>query len=213
MKTSRYLSFVAIAVASGLMAMAQAPAPVAPEAAPAPKCCQPTPHPGGKGQGGMMGEMAKRLDLSDAQKSGVKAIFAKHKDSMESRGKAIREARHAFMEAERKPETSPEALKGLHRTLSDLEFDMKAEHKAMHQEITKTLTPDQQVKMARMEGFREGMRMAEGGRPGGPNEGGHRWGMKHGQGPGEDCYPGGKGPKPPVDSDSSPDQTPTPNNE
>jgi len=75
-----------------------------------------------------------------------------------------RAAVQALFEAMQKPETAPETLKGLHRTLSDLEFDRLLEFRAMRQEMRVVLNPDQREKAARMEGRMEGMRMARGGR-------------------------------------------------
>ena len=117
--------------------------------------------------------MADQLKLTDAQKASLKAIRTKHQDTMIAKRKAGIEARRAFFEASKKPETSPETLKALHRTMSDLEFDRRLEHRAVRQEMHALLTPDQREKVARMEGFKQGMRMARGGRW----EGGDSMGM------------------------------------
>ena len=108
--------------------------------------------------------MAAQLNLTEAQKASLKDIQAKHKDSFAAKKKAAMAARKAFFEAIQKPETAPETLKALHRTLSDLEFDRMLEFRAMRQEMRAVLNPEQREKAARMEGRMEGMRMARGGR-------------------------------------------------
>jgi Spy/CpxP family protein refolding chaperone len=129
----------------------------------------PTPAPQGmacpmaKGHGDFAERMAAQLKLTDAQKAGFQAILAKHKDSLASKGKAAKDASKAFFEALRKPETSPDSLKALNRSMSDLRFDQMMEHRAMRQEIRALLTPDQREQAARMEGRMEGMRLARGG--------------------------------------------------
>jgi Spy/CpxP family protein refolding chaperone len=116
------------------------------------------------------GPMARRLQLTDAQKTSLKAIQARHQDALKAKRKAAMEARRAFSEALRKPETPPDTLKALNRTLADARFDARQERRAMRQEMHAVLTPEQREKVARMEGFREGRRMARGGgwREGGP---------------------------------------------
>jgi len=126
----------------------------------------------------MRGRMEDQLDLTPAQKASFQAIFARHKDSMAARRKASFAAREAFTEAVKKPETTPEALKALHRTLSDLRFDGMMERRTMRQELRAVLTPDQREQAARMEGRMEGMRMARSGGRGGWGEGGFPGGMK-----------------------------------
>jgi Spy/CpxP family protein refolding chaperone len=120
------------------------------------------------------GRMAEQLKLTDTQKASLKTIMAKHHDALSAKGKAAKEARRAFFEAMQKPETSPETLKALHRTMSDAGFEQLLEGRTMRQEIRAMLTPDQREQAARMEGRREGMRMARGGFGfGGMMHGGH----------------------------------------
>ena len=129
---------------------------------PAPPSCQGM-CPMAKGHQGFADRMATQLKLSEAQKTSFQAILAKHKDSLAGKGKAAQEARKALFEAMQKPESTPESLKALHRTVSDLQFDRMLEHRAMRQEIRAILTPDQREQAARMEGRMEGMRLAHGG--------------------------------------------------
>jgi Spy/CpxP family protein refolding chaperone len=122
--------------------------------------------------------MEDQLNLSPAQKASFQAIFARHKDSMAANRKASFAARQAFKDALQKPETTPDALKALHRTLSDLRFDGLMERRAMRQELRAVLNPDQREQAARMEGRMEGMRMVRSGRRAGWGEGGFPGGMK-----------------------------------
>jgi Spy/CpxP family protein refolding chaperone len=101
---------------------------------------------------------ARQLNLTEAQQASIKAIRAKHADSMEARHKAMETARTAYHEARQKPETKPEELKALHRTVSDLAFDMQMEHQAMRKEIGAQLTPEQREKAAYFMGRMAGMR-------------------------------------------------------
>ncbi len=117
--------------------------------------------------------MAGRLKLTEAQKASLQTIRARHQEALAARDKAAGEARRAFFEAERRPGTAPEALKALNRTLADAEFDRRQEHRALREEMRAALTPEQREQAARMEGFRQGMRQARGGRW----EGGRPFGM------------------------------------
>ena len=100
------------------------------------------------------------LKLSEAQKASLQAIRAKHEESLAAKRKAAQAAHAAFAQAEQKPETRPETLKSLHRTLADQSFEARLEHRAMKEEIRAILTPEQREQSARMEGRREGLWMA-----------------------------------------------------
>jgi Spy/CpxP family protein refolding chaperone len=115
----------------------------------------------------MVDHMARELKLTDAQKASFKAIFAKHKDSLKAKGQAIREAHEAYRAALEKPDTPPDTLKTMNRSLADLKFERRMEARTMHQELRAVLTPEQREKAARMEGRMEGMRKARGGMGGG----------------------------------------------
>jgi Spy/CpxP family protein refolding chaperone len=81
-----------------------------------------------------------------------------------------------------KPDSSPDSLKAMNRSLADLKFDRRMEFRAMRQDLRAVLTPEQREKAARMEGRMEGMRMARGGW-GMRGEGGMRAGGGMGQCP------------------------------
>jgi len=112
--------------------------------------------------------MDRALNLTDAQKASVKEIRAKHKDALETRRKAAGDAREAFTEALRKPDTSVDELKKLHGAMASANLDLLLDHRQMRQEIRALLTPEQREKAAKLEGRMEGMRMGHrGGFPGG----------------------------------------------
>ena len=159
MRINHALTILGLAIA--LPAMAQgSPAPAPP---------MPPMH--GEGHGWMQGRMAEQLKLTDAQKASLKDITAKHQAGLAAKGKAAHEASRAFFEALQSPETTPEALKGLHRTMSEANLDALLERRAMRLEIRAMLTPDQRERAAMMLGRMEGMRMARGGSGG--MRGGH----------------------------------------
>jgi len=103
----------------------------------------------------MEGRMAAALHLTEAQRTAVKELRAKRQAGLEAKEKALKAAWTAFREAERKPETKPEELKALHRTASDLAFDLKLEHKALRKEVGALLTPEQREKAAYLLGRME----------------------------------------------------------
>jgi len=125
----------------------------------------------GRGQG-LLERMAERLQLTDAQRASCKEILARHQDALAAKGQAARAARAAWFEALRQPGTPAETLKALHRTQSDLEFERLMEGRTLRQELHAVLTPAQREQAARMEGRREGLRLARAGWPG----------RRHGQG-------------------------------
>ena len=116
-------------------------------------------------------EMGPALHLSEAQKTSFQAIRAKHEPSLAARRKALEAAHAAFKEAEKAPDTKPETLKALHRTLADLAFDLRLERRAMKQEIRAILSPEQREESARMEGRMEGMRRSHRGEREGQEDG------------------------------------------
>ena len=142
------------ALTPGRAQEAAAPQTAAPQVAAQPGACRDW----------TQGRMAARLKLSDAQKASLKEITAKHQPALAARSKAVREARQAFHEALRNPETGAEALKPLYRTLSDLQLEQMLEARALRLEIRAVLTPEQREQSARMEGRMEGLRLGQGGR-------------------------------------------------
>jgi Spy/CpxP family protein refolding chaperone len=149
MRITHSLTLLALALA--LPVMAQTPTAPAPPAAP---------------QEGRffdrMQRMADKLQLTEAQRASCKAIIMKHRDSLKAKGKAAREARRAFFEAKQKPETTPDVLRSLNRTMADTRIEATIEGRTMRQELRAELTPDQREKAAFMMGRQAGMRRGHG---------------------------------------------------
>lgn len=100
--------------------------------------------------------MAKHLGLSEAQKTQIKAIHQKHQDELKGTREATHQARKAFFEAVKNPDTPLDQLRKLHQTMSDKAFDMLAARRAVRLETRQILTPVQREKIAEAQG-----RMAE----------------------------------------------------
>jgi len=105
----------------------------------------------------MQARMAEKLKLTDAQKASCKDIIAKYKPALKAKGQAAREARKAFMEAIQNPETTPDTLKALNRTMADTRIEATLARRALRQELRLVLTPEQREKAAYMMGRRAGM--------------------------------------------------------
>ena len=169
-------------------------------AAALPGLAQPAPMPGakppmadgaeGRGHGRMLAMMARKLQLTPDQKAKCKAIIDQHKDSLKSRGQAIREARKASKEAWEKDDSTPASLKAMAVSLANLKVEQKLEFRAMRKELSAVLTPDQRVKAAYWMGRMEGMRKGHGGWGCGPMGRGMGCGP---MGRGMGCGPMGQG--------------------
>lgn len=109
------------------------------------------------------------LNLSDAQKAGMKAIHDKHQAALEAKGKAARDARHALRAAMSDPAVDDAQLKVMQAQAAEAEGSAMLERRAMMRESQALLTPEQKAAWAKA-------------RPqGGPGRG---HGMGHG------CFPG-----------------------
>jgi Spy/CpxP family protein refolding chaperone len=162
MKT--FASLVGIGMA---LALGAAPRPALAESAdPTPAVTQPsgpaTPAPGAR-EGWLQGRAGARLGLTEAQKASCQTIVDKHRASLEQKRQAALEARRAYWEAARKPETSADTLRQLHRTLSDRAFEAQLERRALRQELRAVLTPEQRERAAWMEGRMAARMEARGG--------------------------------------------------
>lgn len=150
---NKLLSRAGIGIALGLAAL-----PALAQNTQPPALVQP-PAPDGDGTR-MQARIAAKLQLTDAQKAGCRAVLDKHRDALAQKGRAAFEAHRAFREAFDKPETTPDALRALHRAWADQAFEQQLERRAQRQELHALLTPEQREKAARMEGRMEGMRAA-----------------------------------------------------
>jgi len=144
-------SITLLGLALALPALAQTPTAPPP---PAPQPMQGPEH----HRGDMMERMAQKLKLTDAQKASCKDIVAKHRPALETKGKAAKEARRAFMEAVQNPESTPDTLKTLNRAAADARIEAMLEGRAMRQELRAVLTPEQREKAAYLMGRRAGRR-------------------------------------------------------
>ena len=99
--------------------------------------------------------MGPRLQLTEAQKAGIRDLRLKHRERIAAAQKTAQEARKAFAEAARKPETAKADLQVLHRALADQAFELRMAQRALRLEIRALLTPEQREQAARMEGRME----------------------------------------------------------
>lgn len=88
------------------------------------------------------------LDLSDAQKASVRQTLATHKDALKAKTAVAREARRAMVDAALQPGTSEAQLKALHDAAARAQFEVIKEGRAIHQEISPILSPEQKAKAA-----------------------------------------------------------------
>jgi Spy/CpxP family protein refolding chaperone len=160
------LTSIALALGLGILPAAAQATPEAPAA----KGMERPFRPGAMGPRPGMAMLEKRfaavVHLTDAQKASIKEIRAKHQPVIQQKVKASMDARKAFADAARKPETSKTDLKALHQTAADLAFEMRMERRAMKLEIRALLSPEQRELAAKFEGRVEGMMAARGGRGG-----------------------------------------------
>jgi Spy/CpxP family protein refolding chaperone len=103
--------------------------------------------------------IAKRLHLTEAQQTSLKAVRVKHQEGLAAKRKAAFEARATLAKAMQNPDSKPEDLKTLHRTAADLAFDLRMDQRAMRLECRAILTPEQREESARLRGRMEGMMM------------------------------------------------------
>ncbi len=98
---------------------------------------------------------AQALHLTDTQKTQIKALRAKHKDALQAKHSALREARQTLVSAMKDPKSSQADLRRLHTQVSDMHFDLMWERRSLRQEVLALLTPEQREKAAEL---REQMR-------------------------------------------------------
>lgn len=128
----------------------------------APLSAQGQPRGGGRGmkhhgpQGGPM--MMQCLDLTDAQKTSLKAIADKHREATKAKHEATMAAREAYRVAMRDPATSTDQLKALHDKVSQAQFELALDRRAMMQESMTILTPEQKAKAEQLRAERGGKR-------------------------------------------------------
>lgn len=97
----------------------------------------------GLARGGMF---AKQLNLTEDQKSAMKAIGQKHKDEMKAKHQALREARQAFQSVMANPASKDTDIQTAYQSLSQRGLDTALAAHALRAELRAVLTPDQQAK-------------------------------------------------------------------
>ena len=98
------------------------------------------------GRAGMRaGLMAKKLNLSQDQKTAMKAIGQKHKDEMKANHQAQREARKAFQAVIADPNAKAADIQAAHQVLSQRSLDVALAGHSLRAEMRAVLTPEQQV--------------------------------------------------------------------
>ncbi len=115
----------------------------------------------------------KGLNLTEAQRTQMKAIHDKHQATLQAKMEAAAAARKAMHAAMADANSDTKTLKVLHDQVSAAQFDLMLEHRAIRQEILPLLTAEQKVQ------FEKHPMGPEGGR-------GMRRGPGHGFGPHHD---------------------------
>ncbi|MBD3868778.1 MAG: Spy/CpxP family protein refolding chaperone [Acidobacteria bacterium] len=138
------------------------------------------PGPGGEragkrgGQGDELRKALGRLDLSEDQKSSIKALFESNKESMQADRETLRTAREA-LRLQMQSETFNEgAIRNLAGQVGAAEVEMAVARASLHNQIRELLTDEQRgqlkemqaQRMERMEERREQGRQGKQGRHG-----------------------------------------------
>jgi len=100
---------------------------------------------------GVLGPMARQLNLSDAQKERVKSIEASHRDEMKAlgdRAMAANQALQAAVTAETFDETT---IRSRSTDVAAVEADMAVARARIRTEVLQVLTPEQQAQLKQME--------------------------------------------------------------
>jgi len=114
---------------------------------------------------GLLGRVASRLGLSDAQKDQVKAIVQSHRDEWKALGSRAADARKALADAVAADTLDDNAIRQASAGVAAVEADMAVARAHARAEIFQVLTPAQQAQAKQMQaqmrqrvdGFRERM--------------------------------------------------------
>jgi len=147
--------------------------------------------PSGSCGGGPRGEACGNLaGLTDAQRTTLSALEAKHRPALEEKRRAADEAHLALQQALAKSSTDRTVLKGLFDKDSQARFNLAEARQALRQETEKILTPEQKAQWDQRRGDGSGMgRGRRGGMGSGRADGmsgGMGRGMGHGMGMGDE---------------------------
>jgi periplasmic protein CpxP/Spy len=101
---------------------------------------------GGPGGPGGSGFPLRQLDLTDAQREQVKAIFDSHKDEFQAIGERLKTARQAQVAAIETQPIDETAIRAKTTELSAVEADAAVLRAKVHAAVFQVLTPEQQEK-------------------------------------------------------------------
>ncbi|MBI4913057.1 MAG: Spy/CpxP family protein refolding chaperone [Acidobacteria bacterium] len=135
--------------------------------------------------------LAHHLKLSEAQRTQIKDIHARHRESLQAKRKAAQEARQALHKAAMDPAAPLETLRRLHQSAADRQFEVLAEQRAVRLEARGVFTPEQRAEADRLQALGEERRQFRMERLRGAMERRMGRGMGPGMGPGRG--PGGPG--------------------
>lgn len=85
------------------------------------------------------------LNLTEAQRTQIKALREQHQAALRTKSEAGEAARRALREALLKPETELTALKGLHEKVAAAQFELLLERRSLRLAILPILTPEQKT--------------------------------------------------------------------
>ena len=97
------------------------------------------------GGGGMVGHLERFLNLTEAQKTELKAIETRHQVSLDAKLKASGEVRDEMHKAMRDPAVNDARIKELHTKVADAMTAVLLERRAMQRELEALLTPEQKT--------------------------------------------------------------------
>lgn len=92
----------------------------------------------------------RALNLTEAQKTSIKAIRDKHHPGLALRRDAASQAQTALQAALQDPAASEDQLRVLHGKASAARFDLMLAQRSLRQEVQAVLTPEQRAKAADM---------------------------------------------------------------
>ena len=96
--------------------------------------------------------IAQALNLSEAQKTSIRAIREKHRPGLVSRRDAARQAHLALRTALQDANASDATLRALHDKASAARFEVLLAQRSVHHEVEAVLTPEQRLKAAELRG-------------------------------------------------------------
>jgi len=132
-------------------------------------------HPMGMGPGAACaghGNPMAQLNLTDAQKTAMKAVRDRHQAALEAKGTAARAAHDAVRTAMADAAVDDAQIKTLHAKAAEAAADAMLERRAMMRECEALLTPEQKAVWAKARPQGGGMRGPMHGRGPGMKQGG-----------------------------------------